>query len=172
MPDPPLAACEERKKHVVAAKNLLFGTGHFVIFSLPEGWGVVRSYLEPDVHSTVQRGGLVWVEAGQADQIVFNRSRKIAIDLMIRIKRGKHETLDLKGVEISSQGTGIMGGHSGSYVFGGVKQGFPFKKDYQTLRLYFYCPQLDHTLFLHFTGRCQQTDLKELLDSLPELECH
>lgn len=172
MPDPSSLVSTERKKHVIAAKNLLFGTGHFLILFLPEPWGIVRSYLEPDVHSTVERGGLVWVEAGQADQIVFNRSKKIAVDLMIRIKRGKHESLDLKGVGISSQGSGIVGGHPASYYYGEVKQGFPFKKSYQTLRLHFYCPELDHTLFLHFTGKCQQSDLQEIYESLAALECH
>ncbi len=171
MPDPSSVPAE-RKKHVIAAKNLLFGTSHFVILSLPESWGVVRSYLEPDVHSTVQRGGLVWVEAGQADQIVFHRSRKIAVDMMVRIKRGKHDSLDLKGVQISSRGSGVLNGHQASYCYGEVKQGFPFKKSYQTLRLFFYCPELDHTLYLHFTGRCSEPDLKEIYDSLANLECH
>ncbi len=162
----------ERKKQVVAAKNLLFGAGHFLILSLPEGWGIVRSYLEPDVHSTVDRGGLVWVEAGQADQIVFHRQRKVAVDFMIQIKRGEKDSIDLKGVEISSQGSGVLNGHPASYFYGEVKQGFPFKKSYQTLRLFFYCPELDHTLFLHFTGKCQQSDLKEIYESLANLECH
>ncbi len=125
MPDlPPSAPPSERKKQIVAAKNLLFGTGYFLILSLPEGWGIIRSYLEPDVHSTVTRGRMTWVEAGQADQIVFNRHRRIALDFMIQIKRGKHDTLDLKGVQVSSQGSGIVGGHPASYCFGEVKQGF------------------------------------------------
>ena len=172
MPDPPPPLPTERKKQIIAAKNLLFGASHFLILSLPEGWGVVRSYLEPDVHSTVSHGGMIWVEAGQTDQIVFNRSRKVAVDFMLQIKMGKHENLDLKRVEISSRGTGVIGGHPGSYVLGGMKQGFPFKKSYRTLRLFFYCPELDHTLFLHFTGTCEDSVLKELLDSLPYLECH
>lgn len=166
-PTPP-----EQNKQIVAAKNLLFGAGHFLILSLPEGWGIARSYLEPDVHSTVGRDGMVWVEAGQADQIVYHRQRRIAVDFMIQIKRGKHESLDLKGLQISSQGSGVLNGHPASYYFGEVKQGFPFKKSYQTLRLFFYCPQLDHTLFLHFTGKCQESDLKEIYDSLAQLECH
>jgi hypothetical protein len=173
MPDPPPAATPvEARKQVIAAKNLLFGTSHFLILSLPEGWGITRSYLEPDVHSTVSRGGLVWVEAGQTDQIVFNRRRRVAIDFMIQIKRGKHESLDLKGVQISSRGSGILNGHAASHYFGEVKQGFPFKKSYQTLRLFFCCPELDHTLFLYFTGKCQESDLKEIYDSLREVECH
>ncbi len=171
MPDP-LPYPNERKKQIVAAKNLLFGAGHFLILSLPEGWGIVRSYLEPDVHSTVDRGGLVWVEAGQADQIVFHRQRKVAVDFMIQIKRGEKDSIDLKGVEISSRGSGVLNGHPATYFYGEVKQGFPFKKSYQTLRLFFYCPELDHTLFLHFTGKCQQSDLKEIYESLANLECH
>jgi len=170
LPLPPMPS--ERKKQIVAAKNLLFGTSYFLILSLPEGWGIVRSYLEPDVHSTVGRGGFVWVEAGQTDQIVFNRQKRIALDLMIQIKRGKHEGPDAKDVQISSQGSAIFGGHAASYFWGEVKQGLIKKKAYKTLRVCFYCPELQHTLFLHFTGQCQEADLKELFDSIPNLECH
>lgn len=172
MPDPSSVSPPKRKRQIVAAKNLLFGAGHFLILSLPEGWGIVRSYLEPDVHSTVGRGGLVWVEAGQTDQIVFNRQRKIALDFMIQIKRGKYDTVDLKEVQVSSQGSGVLGGHPASYFLGEVKQGLIKKKTYKTLRLFFYCPELQHTLFLHFTGHCQESDLREIFESLADLECH
>ena len=173
MPDLPSSSTpSDRKKQIVAAKNLLFGTGYFLIFSLPEGWGITRSYLEPDVHSTVGRAGLVWVEAGQADQIVFNRQRRIALDLMIQIKRGKYDTLDLKKMQVSSQGSGTLGGHPASYSLGEVKQGFIKKKPCKALRLCFYCPELQHTLLLHFTGKCQESDLREIFESLADLECH
>ena len=173
MPDlPPSPASSERKKQIVAAKNLLFGASFFLVLSLPEGWGIVRSYLEPDVHSTVGRGGFIWVEAGQTDQIVFHRQRRIALDFMIQIKRGKYDTLDLKEMQVSSQGSGIVGGHPASYCLGEVKQGLIKKKTYKTLRLCFYCPELQHTLFLHFTGKCQDADLIELFNSFPSLECH
>ena len=173
MPDfPPPPAPAERKKQIVAAKNLLFGTSYFLILSLPEGWGIVRSYLEPDVHSTVGRGGFVWVEAGQTDQIVFHRQRRISLDLMIQIKRGKHDRLDLKEVQVSSQGSGIAGGHPASYCLGEVKQGLFKKKTFKTLRVCFHCPELQHTLFLHFTGNCQESVLREICESLAGLECH
>jgi len=173
MPDLPLSpTSSERKKQIVAAKNLLFGTGYFLILSLPEGWGIVRSYLEPDVHSTVGRGGFVWVEAGQTDQIVFNRQRRIALDFMIQIKLGKHDRLDLKEVQVSSQGSGVAGGHPASYCYGEVKQGLFKKKTLKTLRVCFHCPELQHTLFLHFTGKCQEADLREIQESLAVLECH
>jgi hypothetical protein len=173
MPDlPPSLAPSERNKQFVAAKNLLFGTSYFVILSLPEGWGVVRSYLEPDVHSTVDLNGFTWVEAGQTDQIVFHRQRRIAVDFMIQIKRGKHDRLDLREVQVSSQGSGVAGGHPASYCYGEVKQGLFRKKTLKTLRVCFHCPDLQHTLFLHFTGTCQEADLRELYESLAGLECH
>jgi hypothetical protein len=159
-------------KHIIAAKNLFFGTGYFLILPLPAGWGITRSYLQPDVHSSIQRGNITWVEAGQTDQIVFNPLKKIALDLMIQIKRGKHEGLEVKGVQISSQGTQMICGHLSSYCFGDVKQGLIKKKSAKTLRLILYCPELQRTLFLHFTGKCQDADLIEIYDSLPFLECH
>jgi len=162
----------ELSQHIVAARNLFFGTGYFVILSLPNGWAITRSYLEPDVHSRIQRENLTWVEAGQTDRIVFNPSKKIALDLMIRVKRGKHGNTGIKGVQISSQGSKMVCGHPASYCIGEVKQGLFKKKSRKTLRFFLYCPELNRTLFLHFTGKCPDADLMELFDSIPSLECH
>jgi hypothetical protein len=173
MPDlSPSPTPSERKKQIVAARNILFGSGYFLILALPQGWGLTRSYLEPDVLSAVTREHITWVEAGQADQIVFNPYRKISLDLMIQIKRGKHDLLDLKEVQVSSQGSGVAGGHPASYCFGKVKQGLFKKKTYKTLRICFYCPELNRTLILHFTGNGQDADLREIYESIPSLECH
>jgi len=162
----------EPKKHIIAAKNILFGTGYFLILSLPEGWRITRSYLEPDIHSTKQRGHITWVEAGQTDQIVFHPLKKVALDLIIQIKRGKHDGLDTKGVQISSQGSQMLSGHPASYCIGEVKQGLIKKKSAKTLRFSFYCPELQRTLLLYFTGKCQDADLMEIYESVLSLECH
>ena len=162
----------ELTKHIIAARNILFGTGYFLILSLPEGWKITRSYLEPDVHSAVQREHITWVEAGQTDQIVFNPLKRIAFDLMIQIKRGKHDGFQVKNVQISSQGTIMVCGHPASYCIGEMKQGLIKKKMVKTLRLSFYCPDLNRTLILHFTGNGQDADLREIYESIPSLECH
>ena len=162
----------ELTKHIIAARNILFGTGYFVILSLPEGWKITRSYLEPDVHSAVLREHITWVEAGQTDQIVFNPLKRIAFDLMIQIKRGKHDGFQVKNVQISSQGTIMVCGHPASYCIGEMKQGLIKKKTVKTLRLSFYCPDLNRTLILHFTGNGQDADLREIYESIPSLECH
>ena len=162
----------EPKKHIIAAKNILFGTGYFLILSLPEGWRITRSYLEPDIHSTVRREHITWVEAGQTDQIVFNPLKKIALNLVIQVKRGKHEGPGIKGVQVSSQGSRMVCGHPASYCIGEVKEGLFKKKSRQTLRFFLYCPELNRTLFLHFTDKCTNGDLIELFESIRSLECH
>ncbi|MBU1207187.1 MAG: hypothetical protein KKH04_09710 [Proteobacteria bacterium] len=162
----------ELTKHIIAAKNILFGTGYFLILSLPEGWKITRSYLQPDIHTCVQREYITWVEAGQTDQIVFHPLKRVAFDLMIQIKRGKRDGLQVKGVQVSSQGTKMVCGHPASYCIGEVQQGLIKKKTVKTLRLSFYCLDLNRTLLLHFTGNGQETDLKEIYDSLAGLECH
>jgi hypothetical protein len=159
-------------QHIVAARNLFFGTSYFVILALPSGWRITRSYLEADVHSRVQRENLTWVEAGQTDQIVFNPLKKVALDLMIQVKRGKQEGLEVKDVQISSQGSQVVCGHPTSYCIGEVKEGLFKKKSRKTLRFSLYCPELNRTLCLHFTGKCQDTDLMEIFESIPSLECH
>jgi len=173
MPDPaPSPSSSNLKKQIIAARNVLFGAGYFLILNLPEGWGITRSYLEPDIHSTVQRGPITWVEAGEAYQVIFNPLRKTALDLLIQIKRGKHDQMDLKEVKSASQGQGVAGGHPASYCFGEVREGLFKKKIRNTLRVSFYCPELQHTVFLHFTGKCQEADLREICESLAGLECH
>jgi len=162
----------EPKKHIIAARNFFFGTGCFVILPLPPGWAITQSYLEPDVHSTVEGKDLTWVDAGQTDQIIFHPLKKIALDLTIQIKRGKHDRLQTKDMQITSQGSRMVGGHPASYCMGEVKYGFLKKKSAQTLRFSLYCPELKRTLFLHFTGQCQEADLREIHDSVISLECH
>ena len=162
----------EFTKHIIAAKSLFFGTSYFLILPLPKGWGITRSYLEPDVLSTVRKENLIWVEAGQTDQIVFHPIKKIALDLMIHIKRGKHDNPELKGVEITSQGSRMISGHEALYFIGEIKQGLIKKKSAKTLRFFFYCPELKRTISLHFTGQCQDADLMEIYDSVTALECH
>jgi len=162
----------ELTKHIIAAKSLFFGISYFLILPLPKGWGVTRSYLEPDVHSTVKKENITWVEAGQTDQIVFHPIKKTALDLMIQIKRGKHDNPELKGVQITSQGSQMISGHQALYFIGEVKQGLIKKKSVKTLRLFFYCPELKRTISLHFTGKCQDADLMEIYDSVTSLECH
>jgi hypothetical protein len=91
---------------------------------------------------------------------------------MIRIKRGQHDSLDLKGVAVSSQGQLIVGGHPAFYYLGEVKDGLFKKKTRKTLRVYFYCPELRRTIFFHLTGTCREDDFKDFFDSLPGWECH
>jgi len=162
----------EPAKHIIAAKSQFFGTSYFLILPLPHGWGITRSYLEPDVHTTVRREDITWVEAGQTDQIIFHPIKKTALDLMIQIKRGKHDNPELKGLQIASQGSRMISGHEAFYLIGEVKQGLIKKKSAKTLRLFFYCPELKRTISIHFTGQCQEADIMEIFNSITGLECH
>lgn len=112
------------------------------------------------------------MEAGQTDQILFHPLKKIALDLMIQVKRGKHNNPKLKGVQITSQGSRMISGHQALYFIGEVNQGLIKKKLAKTLRLFFYCPELKRTISLHVTGKCQDADLMEIYDSVTGLECH
>ena len=159
-------------QHDISANNILFGLTHFLTLTLPADWGITRSYLHPDVQCNVRRGDLVWVEAGQTDQVVYHPLRRIALDLTILIKRGKRDEFKSKGVQIHSRGSLIINGHEASYILGEVGVGFFKKKLARTLRLCFYCSELDRTIIITFTGNCQDADLREILGSLPGLRCH
>ena len=159
-------------QHDISANNILFGLTHFLTLTLPADWRITRSYLQPDVQSNVRRGSLVWVEAGQTDQIVYHPSRRIALDLTIVVKRGKQDELRSKGVTLHSRGSLMINGHEAPYILGEVGVGFLKRKLARTLRLSFYCAELDRTIIITFTGNCQDADLREILGSLPGLKCH
>ena len=161
-----------KAEHDISANNILFGVTHFLTLALPPDWGITRSYLQPDVQSNVRRGDLVWVDAGQTDQIVYHPSRRIALDLTIVVKRGRRDEPKSKGVALHSRGSLMINGHQAPYILGEVGVGFLKKKLARTLRLSFYCSELDRTLIITFTGNCQDADLREILGSLPELKCH
>jgi hypothetical protein len=159
-------------EHKISANNILFGVTHFLTLALPAGWRITRSYLQPDVHSNVRHGELVWVEAGQTDQIVYHPLKKIALDLTIMVKRGKRDELKTKGVEVHSQGSLMVNGHEASYFLGEVGVGFLKKKLARTLCLSFHCSELGRTIMIRFTGACQEADLQEIFGSLSGLKCH
>ena len=159
-------------EHVISANNILFGSTRFLTLALPDGWRITRSYLPPDVHSNVRHGDLLWVEAGQTDQIVYHPLRKIALDLTIVMKRGKREGLKTKGVEVHSQGSLMINGHEASYYVGEVGVGFLKKKLARTLCLSFHCSELGRTIMISFTGACQEAALLEIFESLSGLKCH
>ena len=159
-------------QHDISANNILFGLTHFLTLTLPADWRITRSYLQPDVQCNVRRGSLIWVEAGQTDQIVYHPSRRIALDLTIVVKRGKRDELRSKGVTLHSRGSLMINGHQASYILGEVGVGFLRRKLAETLRLSFYCSELDRTIIITFTGNCQDADLREILGSLPGLKCH
>ncbi len=159
-------------EHKISANNILFGLTHFLTLALPPDWRITRSYLQPDVHSNVRRGELLWVEAGQTDQVVYHPSRKIALDLIIVVKRGKRDQFKTKGVAIHSQGSLTINGHEASYILGEVWIGLLKKKLAKTLRLYFHCSESGRTIMISLTGTCQEADIIEIFESLPKSKCH
>lgn len=159
-------------RHTIGARSFFFGAGCFLILPLPKEWGITKSYLEPDVHSTVQGKDLIWIEAGQTDQIIFHPLKRIALDLTILIKRGRHDNLQTKDVQITYRGSQMVGGHEANYCIGDVKYGFLKKKTAKTLRLSFFCSELRRTVNINFMGKCQENDLLEICECLAFLECH
>lgn len=163
----------DRTEHVISASNILFGLSRFLTLGLPAEWRVSRSYLEPDVHSNVRRGDTMWVEAGQADQIVYHPTRKIALDLTVSVKRGKRDALKATDVPVvHSRGSCMVNGHEADYLLGEARVGFLGRKRARTLRLAVHCSESGRTIMVGFTGACQEPDLLEIFACLPGLRCH
>lgn len=161
-----------RTEHVISARNILFGLTRFVTLTLPAEWRMRRSYLEPDVHSNVRRGEAIWVEAGQADQIVYHPTRRIALDLTVSVKRGKREALKAKDAAVHVSGSCTINGHEAAYVLGEARVGFLGRSRARTLRVGLHCSELERTIMLRFTGTCQESDLLEIFACLPASRCH
>jgi hypothetical protein len=159
-------------EHDISANNILFGLTHFLTLTLPADWRITRSYLQPDVHCNVRRDDLVWVQAGQTDQLVYHPLRRIALDLTIVVKRGKRDEFKTKGVAVHSRGSLMINDHQASYFLGEVALGLFKKKLARTLHLSFHCSELARTIMISFTGNCQEADLQEIFGSLPGLKCH
>ncbi len=162
----------DHAEHKISGNNILFGLTHFLILTLPSDWRITRSYLQPDIHSNVRRGELLWVEAGQTDQVVYHPSRKIALDLTIVVKRGRRDRFKTKGITVHSEGSLNINGHEAFYILGEVGIGFLKKKLAKTLRLYFHCSELERTIMISFTGNCQEADMIEIFESLAGSRCH
>lgn len=163
----------EATEHVISANNILFGLTRFLTLALPAEWRIRRSYLEPDVHSNVRRSDVLWVEAGQADQIVYHPSRRVALDLIVSVKRGEREALRAKDLHVChSRGSCVVNGHEAAYLLGDAKVGFLGRKRARTLRLGLHCSELGRTIMVGFTGACQESDLLEIAACLPASRCH
>jgi hypothetical protein len=159
-------------EHVISASNILFGLTRFLTLTLPAEWRMRRSYLEPDVHSNVRRGDTIWVEAGQADQIVYHPARRIALDLTVSVKRGKRDALRTKDAGAQVRGACTVNGHEAAYVLGEARVGFLGRRRARTLGVGLHCPELERTIVLRFTGTCQESDLLEIFACLPASRCH
>jgi len=159
-------------EHEITANNILFGLTRFLTLTLPVEWRITRSYLQPDVHSNVRRGALLWVEAGQTDQIVYHPLRRVALDLTIMVKRGMPKEIKTKGIDIHSQGTLMINDHEAFYYLGEVGVGFLKRKRARTLRLCISCSDLGRTIMISFTGNCREPDLVGILGALPHSKCH
>lgn len=161
-----------RTEHVISASNILFGLTRFLALTLPAEWRMRRSYVEPDVHSNVRRGETIWVEAGQADEIVYHPTRRIALDLTVSVKRGKRDALHTRDAEVQMSGACTVNGHDAAYVLGETKVGFLGRRRARTLRVGLHCGDLGRTIMLRFTGTCQDSDLLEIFACLPASRCH
>lgn len=163
----------ETTEHVISANNILFGLTRFLTLALPAGWRIRGTYLEPDVHSNVRRADVLWVEAGQADQVVYHPSRSVALHLVVSVKRGHREVLGVTDLHtVRSRGSCRVNGHPAAYLLGDARIGFLGRKRAGTLRLAVPCAELGRTITLGFTGTCQDSDLLEIAACLPASRCH
>jgi len=160
------------ERYLIAATNILFGVVKYLLLPLPKPWRLGRGISPPEVNSTTRRGDSLWVTSGRVSHIVFDSDRKIGLELTISISRGRREGFKPKIAEVTDQGSMPMGGHKAAYALGKARRGLFRKRTVGALQLSFYCDQTGRTINLNFVGDCAQEDLRQILEALPQLECH
>jgi len=162
----------ETRDHLIAASNFLFGVANFLTLTLPEPWRLGRGISPPEVNSYTRRGDLLWVTSGRTSHIVFDEDRKIGLELLVSISKGKRGEFKPRIGVVSAQGVTHAGGHEAAYVLGETKVGLFKKRTIKILQLSFYCDKTERTITLTLTGDCAGDDLIQILEVIPRLECH
>jgi len=161
----------ETKDYLIAASNILFGVTNFLTLALPEPWRLGRGTSPPEVDSYTRRGDLLWVTSGRTSHIVFDEDRRIGLELLVNIHKGK-KRFEPRISEVSAQGVTHAGGHEAAYALGETRIGLFRKKVTKILQLSFYCDETGRTITLTLVGDCAEEDLLQILGLIPRLECH
>jgi len=162
----------ETEDHLIAATNVWFGIANFLILPLPKGWRFGREIHPSEVNSKTQRGDSSWVTSGRASHVVFNDDKRVGLELIVSISKGKGGEFKPKLGQMRDQGLIRLGGHEAHYALGEVEWGFFRKRVVQSLRLSFYCDQTNRTIAIALTGTCPMDDLVQILEAMSLLMCH
>lgn len=162
----------ETEKYLIAAANILFGVTNYLFLPLPKPWRLGKGISSPEVDSTTRRGDSLWVTSGRASHVVFNSDRRIGLELIVSISKGKKGKFKPKLSQMRDQGLMRLGGHEANYALGEVERGFFKKKVAQSLQLALYCDKTNRTIAIEFTGKCPADDLNQILEAMSLLQCH
>lgn len=157
---------------VLEAFNPIVGRTEFVGVSLPDPWRLTRATVTPEVATTVRQGDRQWVAAGESRHVVFDRQRRLRMDLVVRVTSGPPRRPLVPLAEGLANGPLAVGGHAGTYQVGRRREGLLPRRLVPTLRVRHYCEHTRRTLLLELSGAPVLEEFRTLLDALTSLECH
>lgn len=150
----------------------MVGTIEFVGLDLPDPWRITRALVTPEVQTTVRKDERQWVAAGETRHVVFDPSRRVHTDLVIRIMPSAPRRSLTGFVEQAAAGVVTVGGHPGEFQIGRRRSGWLSRRLISALRVRHYCDRTERTILIDLSGDVAVDDLRVLLEALGHLECH
>lgn len=160
------------KRHIIAARNFIFGSTNFLILPMPEGWKLGGLIIPPEVDANIMADEIQWVREGQVGYVLFEAGKKRSIELIIKILKGKKELSFPKNMIIHSEEQLDNYVHSIKCYSGERLKGFIKKRRFRILFMKFYCDCLDRMITLEFSTE-DPLNLSSILTPLvPFIQCH
>jgi len=154
------------------AFNPITGPVVFVTLALPEPWRITRATVTPDVQTTIRQGDRQWVASGETRHVVFDRARRLRGELVVRITSGRPRRMSAPLAEAAAAGSMTAGGHVAQFQYGRRREGIVFRRLVPAGRVQHYCDQTKRTILVELSGSLDEGELRALVDSLGDLECH
>jgi hypothetical protein len=153
--------------HLIEAKNLVLGNSRFLTLRLPETWDLAPGVSRPEVAASHMRSEIRWVAHGDFWYIVYQRELGWAMEINGRMRPTLRRGDNHQGETVSA------GGHPAMLDWKLRRRGPPWRRhDVVYMTVAFECVPSDRAIELEFSGWCPEEGFKEILRTLPHLECH
>lgn len=164
-------AVAEEARHRLAARNLVVGETDFLDLRVPAPWRITRAVVTPEVRTTIRVGSRTWVVSGETRHVVFDRDRRVGLDLVVRAFY-KTSRLPSRALEVVKSGHAVCNGHGADYRIVRRRRGFLVRGEERALQVAFGCPPTGRGLLIEVSGSCSVDDLRGFLRALEDVECH
>jgi hypothetical protein len=139
---------------------------------LPGLWRITKALVTPEVQTTIREGERQWVAAGETRHVVFDPSRRVHADLVVRAIPSAPRRPLRTFEEQAAAGIVTVAGHAGEFQIGRRRSGWLSRRLVSGLQMRHYCDRTQRTILVDLSGAVALDDLRALLEALGRLECH